>query len=72
MEISQISLVYMALAMNLDSCGGLLLWKRSETEVWLDNSHLWEELLSLLALDSWVDNDIVTCNVLADHSALFQ
>jgi hypothetical protein len=32
-------------------CGGLLLGKRSEAEVGLDDVHLGEELLSLLALD---------------------
>lgn len=49
----------MALAIDLYSGAGVLLWKRGESEVWLDNGHLWEELLSLLTLDSGVDNDIV-------------
>ena len=40
--------------------GGLLLGEGSEAEVGLDNVHLGEELLSLLALDGGVDNDIVT------------
>jgi len=50
----------MSLAIDLYSGAGLVLWKGSETEVWLDDGHLWEELLSLLALDGWVDNNIVT------------
>jgi len=55
----------MALAIYLYSGAGVLLWKRGESEVWLDNGHLWEELLSLFTLDGGVDNDIVTCVVLA-------
>ena len=45
------------------SSGGLLLRKRSEAEVGLDNVHLGEELLGFLALDGGVDNDIVTCGL---------
>lgn len=39
---------------------GVLLWERSEPEVWLDNGHLWEDLAGLLGLDGWVNDDIVT------------
>lgn len=45
-----------------DSSRGLLLWQRSEAEVWLDDVDLREELLGLWGLDAWVDNDIVTWN----------
>lgn len=40
---------------------GLLLGEGSETEVGLDDVHLGEELLGLLALDGGVDDDVVTC-----------
>lgn len=43
-----------------DSSRGLLLWQRSEAEVWLDDVDLWEQLLGLWGLDAWVDDDIVT------------
>lgn len=44
----------------LKSSRGLLLWKRGESEVRLDDAEVGEELLGLLVLDGWVDNDIVT------------
>jgi hypothetical protein len=40
--------------------GGLLLGKRSEAEVRLDDSELWPDLFRLLGLDRRVNNDIVT------------
>lgn len=43
------------------SRGGLVLGERSEAQVRLDNGHLGEELLRLLALDGGVDDNIVTC-----------
>lgn len=46
--------------MCLDVGGGLLLWQRSESEVWLDNSEIREEGLGLLVLDGGVDNHIIT------------
>lgn len=44
------------------SRGGLVLGEGSEAQVRLDDGHLGEELLSLLALDGRVDNDVVTCD----------
>lgn len=41
--------------------GGLLLGKRSEAEVGLDNLDLGEELVDLCTLNGGVDNNIVTC-----------
>jgi len=49
----------------LNSSTGLLLGERSESKVWLDNVHLGEELLCLVALDARVDNDIVTCMIVS-------
>jgi hypothetical protein len=42
------------------SGSGLLLGKRCEAEVWLDDPEVWEELLRLLVLHTRVDNDVVT------------
>lgn len=39
---------------------GLLLWQRGESEVWLDDVDLWEELLGLWGLDAWVNDNIIT------------
>jgi hypothetical protein len=44
------------------SRSGLLLGKRREPKVWLDDPELWEELLSLLVLHTRVDDDVVTWN----------
>ena len=42
-------------------CGAsLVLWQRSESEIWLNNIDLRPDVLSVLGLDAWVDNDIVT------------
>lgn len=38
----------------------LLLWKRCESQIWLHDLHLWEQLLGLRGLDAWVHNHIVT------------
>ena len=45
---------------DLDSSGGLLLGQRSESEVWLDDTEIREQCLSLLVLDAGVDNHIIT------------
>jgi hypothetical protein len=42
------------------SRSSLLLGKRCEAEVWLDDPEVWEELLRLLVLHTRVDNDVVT------------
>lgn len=39
---------------------GLLLSQRSESQVWLDDSELWEECLGLLVGDGWMDDDIIS------------
>lgn len=44
-----------------DSGAGLLLGKRCETKVGLDDLDLGEQLLGLGGLDAGVDNDVVTC-----------
>lgn len=44
----------------LDVGASLLLGQRSESEVWLDNSHLGEDGARLLSLDAGVHNDVVT------------
>jgi len=40
--------------------GGLLLWERSESEVWLDDAELWEENLGLLVGNWRGDDDVVS------------
>jgi hypothetical protein len=40
--------------------GGLLLWQRCESKIWLDDAEVGEQGLGLLILDTGVDNDIVT------------
>jgi hypothetical protein len=47
---------------DLDSCRSLLLWQRSESEVWLDNAELGEQSLGLLVLDAGVDDNIIARN----------
>jgi len=44
------------------SSRGLILRQRSESEVWLDDAHLWPDLLSLFGLDWWSDDNIITWN----------
>jgi hypothetical protein len=44
----------------MDVGGGLLLRQRGEAEVGLDDFHLGEQLLGLLALDGRVDDHVVT------------
>ena len=44
------------------SNGSLLLGQGSEAQVRLNDAELWEELLGLIVVDGWVDNDIVTGN----------
>jgi len=48
--------------LNLNGSRGFLLWKRGESEIRLDNADVWEDLLGILSLEGWVDNDIVTWN----------
>jgi hypothetical protein len=45
--------------MHLNVGGGLLLWERSGSEVWLDDLELGEELLGEVVADRWVHNDII-------------
>lgn len=40
----------------------LLLRQGSKSQVWLDNLHLGPDVLGILSLDGWVNNDIVTGN----------
>jgi len=44
---------------DLDGSRSLLLWQRSESEIWLDNSELREQGLGLIVLDTRMDNHIV-------------
>jgi hypothetical protein len=48
--------------MRLNVGAGLLLGKRSEPQVGLDDAEVWEQSLRLVVLDRGVDNDVVTGN----------
>ena len=39
---------------------GLVLRQRREAKVGLDDAEVWEELLCLVVLDRWVDDDIIS------------
>ena len=45
---------------HLDCSGSFFLGQRRESEVWLNYAELREQSLSLLVLDTWVDNDFIT------------
>jgi len=45
---------------RLKSRGGLLLWQRGKSEVWLNDTEFGEQGLGLLVLDAGVDNHIIT------------
>lgn len=45
---------------SLNSSRGLLLWQRGESQIRLHNPEVREQSLSLLILDAWVDNHIVS------------
>ena len=46
----------------LDVGRGLLLWQRSESEVWLDDAEFGEEGLGLVVLDTWVHDHVISWN----------
>jgi hypothetical protein len=45
---------------DLNGCGGLLLWQRGKSEVWLDDTEVGEQGLGLLILDAGVHNHVIT------------
>ena len=46
-----------------DCCTCLLFWKRCKPQVWLHNPHIGKQLRSLIALDTGMHDDVVTCNM---------
>lgn len=46
----------------LNRCASLLLRQRCESQVWLDDLHLREHLVGLLALDARVHDHIIACS----------